>query len=324
MSKVSVIVPVYGAEKYLNKCVDSLLNQTLHDIEIILVDDGSPDKSSVMCDEYAEKDSRIKVIHKTNGGVSSARNEGLKVATGEFVTFLDSDDYIEVRAYEIAYNTAKDNCCEYVMWGFFCDFVDENENLINQKNLVPRGTHYEAFQREELLNLSGYLWNKLYSKKMLVELKLCFKEDLTLYEDLLFNAQYIPKTKNSIFISEAFTHYIQRDTISLGTKYRENYFELANLALESHIKMLEFWNVEETIVKTHITEQKFRTIWGAMRNVCCSNLSYNEKRKRIKQICKRENYSKDILSAKTNGIKDIIRKIVLLTRCSKLICKIIK
>lgn len=324
MSKVSVIVPVYNAENYLNRCVDSLLNQTLKDIEIILVDDGSPDKSSIICDEYLKKDSRIKVIHKANGGVSSARNEGLKVATGEFVTFLDSDDYIEARAYEVAYKTAKDNCCEYVMWGFFCDFVDKNENLINQKNSAPKSSHYEQSQMAELLNLSGYLWNKLYSKNMLDELKLSFKEDLTLYEDLLFNSQYIPKTNKSIFISEAFTHYIQRDTISLGTKYRENYFELANLALESHIKLLEFWNVEETIVKAHITEQNFRTIWGAMRNVCCSNLSYNEKRKKIKQICKRKNYSKDILSAKTNGIKDIIRKIVLLTRCSKLICKIIK
>ena len=141
---------------------------------------------------------------------------------------------------------------------------------------------------------------------------------------MLFNAQYIPKTKNSIFISEAFTHYIQRNVASLGTKYRENYFELANIALESHVKLLEFWKVEEELVKSHIVEQKYKTIWGAIRNVCLSNLSHNEKYKKIKQICKRKNYSKDILSAKNRSIKDIVRKIILLSRWSKLISKIIK
>ncbi len=324
MSKVSVIVPVYNAEKYLNKCVDSLLNQTLQDIEIILVDDGSPDKSSIICDEYAKKDSRIKVIHKTNGGVSSARNEGLKIASGEFVAFLDCDDYIEARAYEVAYDIAKSNCCEYVMWGFFCDFVDKDENIIKQTISIPQSKKYEPTQGEELLNLSGYLWNKLYSRQLLNELKLSFDDNITLYEDLLFNAKFITQTTKYVFISEVFTHYIQRNIVSLGTKYRENYFELASVALNCHIELFKFWNVDENVIRTHIIEQKFKVIWGAMRNVCCSKLSQNEKNEKIKQICKRENYSKDILSAKSRGMKDIIRKLILLTRCSKLISKIIK
>ena len=98
--KFSIIVPVYNVEKYLNQCVDSIMNQTYKDIEIILVDDGSPDNCPKMCDEYKEKDSRIKVIHKPNGGLSDARNEGLKVVSGDYIAFIDSDDWIELDAFE--------------------------------------------------------------------------------------------------------------------------------------------------------------------------------------------------------------------------------
>ena len=94
MCKVSVVIPVYKVEKYLPKCIDSLLNQTLRDIEIILVDDGSPDKCGKICDLYAQADDRIKVIHKENGGLSDARNVGMKYATGEYLGFVDSDDYV--------------------------------------------------------------------------------------------------------------------------------------------------------------------------------------------------------------------------------------
>ena len=94
MAKVSIVVPIYNVEKYLEQCVDSIINQTLKEIEIILVDDGSPDNCPQMCDEYAKKDSRIKVVHKKNGGLSSARNAGIEVATGDYIGFVDSDDYI--------------------------------------------------------------------------------------------------------------------------------------------------------------------------------------------------------------------------------------
>ncbi len=100
MSKISVIVPVYKAEKYIRRCVESILNQTLSDLELILVDDGSPDNSGLICDEYAAKDNRVKVIHKANGGAASARNAGISVATGEYIGFCDSDDYLNPNMYE--------------------------------------------------------------------------------------------------------------------------------------------------------------------------------------------------------------------------------
>ena len=97
---ISVIVPIYNVEKYLTKCIESIINQTYKNLEIILVDDGSPDKSPIICDEYAKKDNRIKVIHKKNGGLSDARNYGMSLATGEYISFIDSDDYIDEEMYE--------------------------------------------------------------------------------------------------------------------------------------------------------------------------------------------------------------------------------
>ena len=111
---ISVIVPIYNVEKYLDRCVGSIINQTYKNLEIILVDDGSPDNCPQMCDDYAKKDSRIKVVHKENGGLSDARNAGMKVATGEYVSFIDSDDYISLDFYETLLETIVDNDSDIV------------------------------------------------------------------------------------------------------------------------------------------------------------------------------------------------------------------
>lgn len=106
MSQISVIIPVYNVEKFLRRCLKSVINQTMSDLEIILVDDGSNDNSGEICDEYAKNDDRIIVIHKENGGLRSARNKGLDIATGEWITFVDSDDYIDTDMYEMLYSNA--------------------------------------------------------------------------------------------------------------------------------------------------------------------------------------------------------------------------
>ena len=122
---ISVIVPVYKAEKYLEKCLDSIVGQTYKDLEIILVDDGSPDSSGRICDKYAENDNRIKVIHKKNGGDSSARNAGFKEATGKYIATIDSDDWIELDAYEKMLKKMIENNVDIVRCGFFKDFDDK-------------------------------------------------------------------------------------------------------------------------------------------------------------------------------------------------------
>ena len=119
MPKVSVIVPVYNAENYLNQCVDSILGQTYQKLEVILVDDGSPDNCPAMCDAYAEKDSRVRVIHKKNGGVSSARNAGIRAATGEYISFIDSDDWLSPNTYERFISASQNGKIDFLM----CDFI---------------------------------------------------------------------------------------------------------------------------------------------------------------------------------------------------------
>ena len=120
MPEVSIIVPVYKVEKYLDRCIESLIAQTLSDIEIILVDDGSPDNCPSLCDRWAKKDSRIKVIHKENGGLGFARNSGLDIACGEYVGFVDSDDFVKHDMYEALYSAAKNEDADIAMCGFLC------------------------------------------------------------------------------------------------------------------------------------------------------------------------------------------------------------
>ena len=123
--KISVIIPVYNVEKYLNRCVDSILNQSLQDFEIILVNDGSTDSSPKICDEYAQQDERIRVIHKQNARVAAARNDGIKVAQGEFISLIDSDDWIEPTMLEEMYSTATQFGCDFVM----CDFTKKGKEV---------------------------------------------------------------------------------------------------------------------------------------------------------------------------------------------------
>ncbi|EME3187758.1 glycosyltransferase, partial [Enterococcus faecalis] len=165
MPKISIIVPVYNVEKYLEKCVRSILAQTFTDFELILVDDGSPDSSGAMCDQFAEQDQRVKVIHKENGGLSDARNAGIEIATGEYLGFVDSDDYIADDMYELLYTNIVKEDADLSICGIY-DVYEGKEPIV--KSLI-QGT----FSREEALLLilqgniiSVHAVNKLYKRKL--------------------------------------------------------------------------------------------------------------------------------------------------------------
>lgn len=167
---ISIIVPVYNVEKYINKCIDSIINQTYKNLEIILVDDGSTDSSGKICDDYAIKDNRIKVVHKKNGGVSSARNEGIRVANGKYIGFIDSDDWICNKMYEKLYNIAKKNDSEIVE----CNFIRlKKEEKIKSKtaNVInyTKKEYLKKFFKINSQECEYYPWNKLYNAKLLTE-----------------------------------------------------------------------------------------------------------------------------------------------------------
>lgn len=213
MPKISVIVPVYKVENYLTRCVNSLLAQTWKDIEIILVDDGSPDNSGAICDEFAEKDPRVKVIHKENGGLSSARNCGLTVASGDYIGFVDSDDYVLPEMYEKLYLALTENDAEISICSY--SYIDEDSGQFLPMNVPLKA---EILSRENAYShldvcIEGYsyyvtAWNKLYKKELFDG---CLFAEGKLHEDEFFAHHIFAKCNKIAVIDDKLYMYMQRN-----------------------------------------------------------------------------------------------------------------
>lgn len=196
MTKVSIIIPIYNVEKYLDRCMQALINQTLQDIEIIMVDDGSPDNCPKLCDEYAQKDNRIKVIHKRNGGLSDARNAGLEIATGEYVAFIDSDDYTSIEAYETLYNKAKETNADIVYAGFTMHNSDGTENkcfVLNQtwegKNIIPFLKSMIFDTKPDIDTIWMSVWNGIYKRNIIEKIISDFYLNVNIYQKIFYFIQ---------------------------------------------------------------------------------------------------------------------------------------
>lgn len=170
MSKISIIVPVYNVEKYLEKCVNSILNQTFTDFELILVDDGSPDNSGAMCDQFAEKDERIKVIHKENGGLSDARNAGIEVAEGEYLGFVDSDDYIAEDMYDLLYANIVNEDADLSICGIYDVYENkEPQKRIQQYMILNKAEAMKVVLEAKIVSVHAV--NKLYKKEIFTHVR---------------------------------------------------------------------------------------------------------------------------------------------------------
>ena len=228
MIKYSVIIPVYKVEEYLEKCVESVRNQTYKNIEIVLVDDGSPDNCPQMCDELAQKDSRIKVIHKENGGLSDARNKGLELSTGDYVIFLDSDDYIDVDSCERFLQYAENGCDiiigEAVVEGGKC-----NSQHISNPNMMT-GEQYllEAYRGGKAPMAACF---NIYKREFLINNSLCFKKGI-LHEDEEFTPRCFLLAETVVCPNVYFYHYIIRnDSITTKKDKRKNASDFYNTCL---------------------------------------------------------------------------------------------
>ena len=169
--KISIIIPVYKVEQYLEACVDSILKQTYHNLEVILVDDGSPDRCGEICDRYAKQDERVKVIHKANAGVARARNDGIEAATGDYISFIDSDDWIAENAYEVLYKGLKEQDADCAVGG--CVTVIDSDGMLEYKER-GKGTYgtisAEEAMKNVLLNGSA-VWNRLFKREVFKEVR---------------------------------------------------------------------------------------------------------------------------------------------------------
>ncbi len=225
MKKISVIVPVYNAGKYLTACLDSLMNQTYKNLEILLIDDGSTDSSGKICDEYALKDGRFKVFHKENGGVSSARNLGLRYATGDYYHFPDSDDYIESDSYEYLLKLIDDKKCDAVAFEHYVTYCDKE--TAHQLNNNCYGMFDKEGTQKKLFTGSQFCCNKLYSKKLIEGLT--FREDIYRGEDTLFAAMALLKAENVWFDKRPLYHYVQSEESACRGIFRSSQFSVLKL-----------------------------------------------------------------------------------------------
>lgn len=234
LPKVSVIIPVYNEEKYLSVCVDSVLSQTLRDIEIVLVDDGSTDGSPVLCDLLAASDSRITVLHKKNEGAGCARNSGLEIAKGEYVTFVDSDDYIANNTLEVAYHIAVSNGADEVRYCFnrVDDCIDRRSyiaqsmtevvcavSLYEKLNPILRNVGILFMSDRGLPNSTGSACTAIYKREIIERFNLRFSSEY-ISEDYLFNIDFSIVCGKIIFTSEIL--YFYRKVSNSRTTYNEN------------------------------------------------------------------------------------------------------
>lgn len=228
---VSVIVPVYNAEEKLEQCIMSILNQSYQDLELILINDGSKDRSGEICKKYAEYDKRIRYIERENKGASATRNEGISLALGQYIQFVDSDDYIEKNMTERLVNCIEETDADMVMCGYTEVFPHDKDVRLPEIDktitMAELGKEYPNIFEKFLLNSPC---NKLYKKEKLSEK---FPENLSLGEDLIFNLHNMENMNRISFVKESFYNYIIRQE-SLNRQYRKDGIEIAErLYLES-------------------------------------------------------------------------------------------
>ncbi len=303
--KVSIIVPVYNAEEYLERCVNSLKKQTLEDIEIILVDDNSTDASLEICNKMAMEDIRIKVIHKENEGAGKARNAALKIATGEYIGFADSDDYVEKDMFKTLCEKAEKYNSDLVMSGVL--FVDGNmfskEGECIRKTYFDNDTHFDTEDSLKKLRMgivgatpddtddSKYgmsIWKNLFKNEIIKKNDISFNSEREmLSEDALFMIDYISCIKKATGINEAFYNYVRNED-SISKSYKKDRFE----------KSLVFVSEVEKRFKKDISPEEYKIyihrFWQAMCRVICSqeimyagdnNIKYADLKKRLKAVC---------------------------------------
>jgi glycosyltransferase involved in cell wall biosynthesis len=234
MAKISVVVPIYNSESYLKKCIDSIANQTFGDLEIILVDDGSQDNSGVICDQYATCDRRIKVVHKSNGGVSDARNAGLELSTGSHIGFVDPDDYIDKRMYEILFDTTKKYNCDIAVAGkirmYEATFLNSDPDIVIEFNSK------EKFLESCLFGVaSESLCNRLFQREIFDNIR--FPKAKT-FEDWSVLLLIIDKMHKAVYNGRAKYLYIRRAGSLSRSVTKANFFD-AIVACKSNFDMIK-------------------------------------------------------------------------------------
>lgn len=297
---LSVIIPVYNVEKYLNQCVDSVLSQLPDDSEIILIDDGSTDKSSQICDLYSEKDSRVRTIHQENRGLSGARNAGLDIAKGNKIFFIDSDDYLP----QNYFNTLLSNESDIVIGNYRAFYSDGHPDIIG--DFKPANyTDLKDFLNDfniYFTTIFNFAWGKIYNSNIIKQHNLRFDESLSMVEDVLFNTQYYSYCKNISVVPNAQLCYRQTNN-SLSKKQNPLLFSWYSKSYDKIKCLLESHSAFSGNNLICFYSKMFGNILESIFSV--RKLSSEQRNKIYTQICNSDNVQKSVnytSSYKTKGI----------------------
>ena len=309
LAKISVIVPIYNSEKSLPRCLKSIMSQSFKNLEIILVNDGSQDASLEICEKFRQKDNRIIIINKKNSGVSAARNSGLKIATGEFIQFVDADDFINFNMIECMFKNINENNADIVICGYnkisSNKVIKKSPNNFNTDSLIGFRDCFINLYKNAFLNAP---WNKLYCRK---KIKTFFDESLSIGEDLLFNLSYISNCDKISVINQNLYNYDVSLQNSLACKYYEKLFynklylnKEVQKFLKKNFNLSDFSKINEVFAK--------EIYYYLKKIVFLSKEQKKEKLKKIKSCVENNNVRNMLYNAKITDFQ------------IKIICKLIK
>lgn len=283
--KISIIVPVYNAEKYIDRCIKSIYAQTFTDYEIILVNDGSKDDSLALCRKYAEKDSRITVIDKENGGAGSARSKGIEIARGEYLAFPDVDDWFEPNMYEELYALAKSGDYDMVFSGV--NYYGNEKGVLRYKQSITCGDNTYKTQEECRKNVMDFFptstifdvpWNKLYKRRVAIDNNVRFANTKRC-QDAMFNIDFYNAAKSVASVDKAYYNYIENTVEGFQRKFPKNYIDIIVLYY-SHLKdILTSWGMYEGDIKTHYDSSIAIAVYEAMEALDNPNWKLNGREK---------------------------------------------
>lgn len=248
---VSVIMPMYNGEKYIKPCIESILNQSFKNFELIIIDDGSQDKSAEIIKEYMKNDTRIKYVYQENQSACVALNNGVKIAQGKYITFVDNDDLVEVDTYEKVVSNLSKNDADVVIYGYSQDFIDENYSTICKINTIY-ATDYEEEQKSIIEIFQNGLfhpfWNKWYKKDIVINSGIVFDERYNSMGDYAFNCKLFPFFKKILTLDFVGYHYLKRNRDSLVASYVKNmvpcFIERRKLTIDL-FDFFKLWDIEQ-------------------------------------------------------------------------------
>lgn len=291
---VSVIVPIYNVEQYLERCIKSIQNQTYRNLEIILVDDGSPDNCGEICDRYATEDERIKVVHKVNGGLSDARNAGLDIAKGDYFFLVDSDDWIHKQTIEIMMQMIEKNNCDLAICGYQYAYEGKeySDKALDLKTILDQYTNVNRYRAQEIYFTNPdkrleytVAWNKIYRKDLFKNIRYPKGK---VHEDEFTTFKLLHEAKKIGIIEEPLYYYFVRNDSIMG-EFKASRFD----AFDGYLEKMRFY------MKWNQSELATKSLLHAMHMLCQYNAWNNEKKRELKELVKK--YHKEIIETVKNN-----------------------